>query len=128
MPNFELYERMHSRAGGSHAATVTIQRRGLISFSPLAIRELGSPEAFVLLFDEAESLIGFRAARQGEPMAYPVRGPKGSHIISATSFCRHLGLSLSESRRYPLAEVDGTHCIDVKQPGTVVTSNRRRQP
>jgi hypothetical protein len=127
MPNFEVYKRTHFGKRTSQAATVTIQMRGRISFSPPAIAALGSPEAVTFLYDQEAQLIGFRKARRSEPSAYPVRAPRsGVHIVSGRGFCEFIGLDLSESRRYPLVLMDGTHCIDLREAGVPVTSNRRK--
>src|ERR1039457_3305899 len=127
MPNFKVYKRAHSRNHTSRAATVTIQMRGRISFSPAAIAALGSPEAVAFLYDQADQLISFRKALRSEPNTYPVRAPRsGVHIVSGRGFCKFIGLDLSESRRYPLVPMDGTHCIDLREAGVPVTSNRRK--
>lgn len=125
MPNFQEYDRIRSREFRAEAA-VTIQRRGLISFNPAAMQVLGQPEAVVFLVDEGERLLGFRRAdpRRAGRKASAVRAP--GHLVSATLVLGHLEVDLSESRRYPLVVVDGTPCVDLKQPGTVVTSNRRK--
>ncbi len=121
MPNFEIYDRVNARE--SRGATVTIQRRGIISFSPDAYAMLGSPEAVVFLYDREERLIGFRPAARGDQDAYAIRSPL---TVSAMALCKRLGIDTSESRRYPLG-MDNPPFIDLKQPGAVVTSNRRKR-
>jgi hypothetical protein len=126
MPNFQEYYRAQSRRSRKDAA-VTVQRRGLISFNPAAMAALGSPEGVVFLVDMDERMLGFRSAhtlRRAGRKAAPIRRP--GNLVSATHVLRHLGADLSESRRFPLAVLDGTLCIDLKQPGEVVTSNRRK--
>jgi hypothetical protein len=125
MPQFELYERRHSGSRRSDKATVTIQRRGVISFSEPAFEALGSPQAVAFLYAKPENLIAFRASRKSEQNSHTIRSASdGSHVAAAHAFVRFLGLDLSESRRYPLVSQDGTHYVDLNEPGTVVTSNR----
>jgi hypothetical protein len=131
MHNWELYERGNSRRR-SDEPLVTIQRRGQISFNPAAMRALGEPEAVIFLIDKNERLLGFRASgitkktgrrKAVEPGAL-VRPPGAT--VAAIPVLKHMEVDLGVSRRYRLVELDGTHCIDLKQPGEAVTSNRRK--
>lgn len=131
MPNFQEFDRARKSRAPSDVATVTVQRTGLLSFNVAAIIEIGQPEAVVFLVDAGERLLGFRPAtlRRGGRKAFAVRRQGGGNkacVVSAMSVLRHLDVDLSESRRYPLVAIDGTPCIDLKQPGTIVTSNRRK--
>ncbi len=129
MPNFKVYKRQNSPRRLSGKPTVTIQSRGLISFSPSAIAVLGYPKAIAFLYDKDEKLIGFRSAKPDEENAHITRSPTKratGRIVSALAFCRFAELDLSVSRRYPLIDDGGIPCIDLKQPGTPVTSNRRK--
>ncbi len=123
MPNFELYERANSRVSRRVGKSVTVQRRGQIAFSADALAELGHPKAVAFLVDRDERLLGFRPASPRTAGASVIRAT--GHIASAVRVLRYLNVDLSESRRYPLACEDGVHYIDLKQPGVVVTSNRR---
>ncbi len=125
MPNFEVYKRTSMGARKRHGETVTIQRRGLISFSDDAYARLGSPDAVVFLVDAKERLIGFRAARRSENRAYSVRSAQ--HLVSGTAVCKFMGADAEQARRYPLIyDGDVPPYIDLKQPGLIVTSNRRK--
>ena len=123
MPDFEIYKRTNSHRRSTHA-TVTVTSRGLITFSGAAWEALGSPEAITFLCDRGESLIGFRGAPPGSANAHSVRGKQ--HIVSAVAFLRFIKMDTGQSRRWPLIQADGTYCIDLNQPGTPVTSNRRK--
>ena len=128
MPNLKEYERRRSYENREATPAVTIQRRGLITFNSQAARTLGNPTAVTFLIDEEERLLGFRKVSRGgpgRPAPAVVRGPGAK--ISAVTVLRHLNVDLSAPRRYPLIMMDGTHCIDLKQPGTIVTNNRRRK-
>lgn len=121
MPDFEIYRR-GSRPDGPPMVTITAA--GAISFSVAAFEALGSPAAIVYLIDRDERLIGFRAAAVGETSAYHVNAGRG---VSARSILNAMGISYGTGRRYPLLTGDGTPHIDLKQPGTPVTSNRRKK-
>ncbi len=127
MPKFEEYERtVGSGWRKRQGPSVTVQRRGSLSFSQAAMEMLGNPGALVFLVDQDERLVGFRKAPRSARNARVVTSPfAGTYTVSARALCTFLGLDLSEARRYPLAEIDGTPCIDLKQPGAIVTSNRR---
>lgn len=107
---------------------VTIQRRGVISLNAAAHAAIGSPEAIELLYDRDERLVGLRAVDATAEHAYPIRGqagkPSGPFMVSGTAFVRHYGIDTSASRRWLGSAEDGLLVIDLKQPGTVVTSNR----
>jgi hypothetical protein len=124
MPNFEEFDRMNARVSRRVGESVTVQRRGNVGFSVEAMAALGNPRAVVYLVDRDERLLGFRPATPGTANASAVRG--SGRIASAVAVLKDLGADLSQSRRYPLAESDGIRCIDLKQPGTIVTSNRRK--
>lgn len=126
MPNFEEFERTDARWHGRRVPTATIQRRGLISFSPAGYELLGSPDAVTFLYDQGEQLIGFRKAARRESNAHALRSiGNGQHVVSAGTFCRFIGIDMTVSRRYPLAVVDGVPCVDLGEPGAPVTSNRK---
>jgi len=123
MPDFEIYERTGSRRRSTHA-TVTITRRGVITFSGAAWEALGSPAAVTFLYYREERLAGFRSTAAAHQNAHRVRGKQ--HVASAVAFLRFIKLDASQTRRWPLIQVDGTYCIDLKEAGTPVTSNRRK--
>lgn len=126
MPHFEEYQRGDSYAGRKRRGeTVTVQRRGLISFSEGARALLGSPAAVKFLVDRDARAIGFKACKARDKNAHAVRGKQ--HIVSAVTVLRHMGADLSESRRYTLKVVDGLPpYIDLDEDAPVVTSNRRK--
>jgi hypothetical protein len=98
--------------------------RGALGFSPAAYEALGSPAAVVYLTDRDERLIGFRPASPEEPNAHKVS--RAARTTSARALLRFMGAEYAQSRRYPLLTDDGTPHIDLKQPGTPVTSNRAK--
>lgn len=124
MPNFEVYTRGGGRKWGQPTVTL-ISGVGRLTFSPAAFDALGSPEAVAFLVDREEQLIGFRAASAEEPNAYRLN--PASRTMSAVSVLRYMGIDRSESRRWPLLCDSSIPHIDLKQPGTPVTSNRRKK-
>jgi hypothetical protein len=125
MPEFEMYKRTFMGARKRHGELVTIQRRGLISFSDDAYARLGSPEAVVFLVDTKERLIGFRAAKRSEHRSYSVRSAQ--HLVSAAAVCTFMGADMEQARRYALHVADGLPpYIDLNEDAPVVTSNRRK--
>lgn len=87
MGKFELFtERSLKRIAGPAA---TVQARGAFSLNPAAWERLGKPESVLLYFDAEDKRVGIRAASEGEPYAYPVRGNGRlgiSRLISAKTF------------------------------------------
>ena len=126
MPHFEEYQRKDSRVSRKlPGETVTVQRRGLLSFSAGALTALGSPAAVKFLIDREARMIGFRPCSLRDKNARPVRGRQ--HLVSAVTVLKHLGADLSVSRRYTLKVEDGLPAyIDLNEDAPVVTSNRRK--
>jgi hypothetical protein len=126
VPNFETFTRRMVPL--AKAPYVTIQKRGTMSFNAAAHAALNSPEAIELLYDPEERIIGVRGVDSSAEHAYPLRIMPGKHqsgfIVSGTAFTKYYGIPTDVSKRYP-AKMDGdVLCIDLKQPGTEVTSNR----
>jgi hypothetical protein len=127
--DFEIFRRQRTRQRNDEA-TVTVSRFGLIYFSGPAYCLLGEPEAVVLLHNRKERVIAFRPAAEGDDSAYLCRGEsqrsrtgRVTRTVSATAFCKHIGLALSESRRWPLVMRDGLGTVDLNQPGATVSRN-----
>jgi len=95
--------------------------RGLLVLSVDTMEALGHPAAIRFLTDRDEKLLGFRPAEHG-PKTNAVNSR--SRNVSAAQVLKFLGADLTASRRYPLIEIDGTWCIDLKSPGTEVGRGR----
>lgn len=127
MPNFETFTKRLVPL--NNRPYVTIQKRGTISINQAAYDALGGPAAVELLYDPEEKVVGLRAVDSSAEHAYPVRtaGPGGhSYLIAGTAFTKHYGISTALSRRWPGDVRDGVLAVDLSQPGTEVTGNRRR--
>jgi hypothetical protein len=129
VPNFEVYNRQDARQWRLlRDPVVTVTTRGLLALSPAAMSELGEPPAIRFLVDREERLLGLDAAVPGHANAVRVRvNGSGQHFVSAVPVLRYLEADLSESRRYPLVTIGGVACVDLKQEGVPVTSNRRKK-
>ncbi|NJC15644.1 hypothetical protein F4558_005470 [Micromonospora profundi] len=128
MANFQVFTRRMVPLVKQPA--VTIQKRGNMSVNRAAFVALGEPQAVELLYDPAENIVGFRAVPTDTEHAYPMRpqGQKedGPYIVAGMAFTKYYGIDTTISRRWPATMQDDVLCIDLKQEGTVVTSNRGR--
>jgi len=54
-----------------------------------------------------------------------VRGKEAStYMVSGTAFFKYYDIDTSVARRYLATLNEGVMCLDLSQPGTIVTSNR----
>jgi hypothetical protein len=125
MPNFQTFKkRMVPLAKQPY---MTLQRRGTMSFNAAAHAALGMPQAVELLYDPDERIIGVRAVEPTVEHAYPLRSPgntERSFILSGTAFTKYYGIDTTRSVRRPAYLEGDVLCVDLKDPGTEVTSNR----
>jgi hypothetical protein len=124
---FETFKRQRTKPGEPF---LTIQRKGVFSLNRAAFELMGEPEAVELLYDPDSKLIGLRKSDPEVHHAYVVRslggrGGDSTFLISGMAFTNYYGIDTSTTtRRTP--SVDGDILIvDLKDPGTPVTSNRR---
>ncbi|MCT2586047.1 hypothetical protein [Actinophytocola gossypii] len=127
MPKFEVFtKRMVPLAEKPY---VTIQKRGNLALNKSAHAALGEPKAVELLFDPEAKVIGFRAIETDVEHAYPIRSQGGKdigpYLVAGTAFTKYYGIDTTMARRFPATMDDGVLCIDLSQPGTVVSSNRK---
>ncbi len=129
MPQFEVFKKRMVPL--TKVPYVTLQKRGTISFNQAAHAALGSPDAIELLYDPEERVIGVRAVDPSVEHAYPTRGVGGDQgkatrtfLVSGAAFVKFYGIPNDISTRYPAHMEDDILFIDLKQEGTVVTSNR----
>jgi len=110
------------------APYVTIQRRGTFSFNKSAWVAMGEPEAIEFMYDHVEKVIGLHKVEPTTEHAYPLRGVKsdGPWIASGTAFTKYFGIDTEISLRFPARFEGDLLCIDLKDGGTEVTSNRSR--
>mgnify|MGYP000880790191 FL=1 len=116
----------------SRKPTVTLQRRGVMSFNPAAYEALGSPEGVELLFNAARKMIAVRPVKPEEVShAVLFRGvggksasKNGAMLLAAISFCQTFEIDTSESVRRDVEVTDGVLFVDLNDPGVVIRGNR----
>ena len=128
LPGFETFtKRMVPLAKNPY---VTVQKRGLLSFNKAAHAALGAPEAVELLYSAKDRIIAVRPVDVNVPHAYKFRSVGGQRndgatlLVAATAFTNYYGIPTDVSVRRPVRIEDGVLFIDLKDEGTVVTSNR----
>lgn len=126
MPDFETFTRRMIPL--VKKPSVTIQKRGTLSFNKAAHVALGSPKAVELLYDKTRKIIGIRPVDPTIEHAYPMRPQAnkddGPYIVAGGAFTKYYGIPTDESRRWFVDVEDGILLIDLRRPGQVVTSNR----
>lgn len=130
MPQFEVFTKRMTRPGGQ--PTVTIQKRGVMSFNKAAHEAMGSPDYIELLYDATEKIIGFRPCDGGTKHAYQLRNANAERtstfMISGTAFVNYYEIDTSVSRRWDAQVIDGLLCVDLKDEFTEIHGNRAPRP
>jgi hypothetical protein len=127
---FETFKRQRVRPG--REPFLTIQRKGVFSLNRPAFEALEQPESVELLYDPEARLIGLRKVDSGLEHAYMVRslggrGADSTFLISGTAFTNYYGIDTSTSTRRTGRMEGDMLVIDLNDPGTEVSSNRRRK-
>ncbi len=104
---------------------VTIQKSGSLGLNRAAYEALGQPSYVVLMFNQAEQLIGIRVADQDTPHAYPLRKQQQSesYLIAGRAFVGHYEIEHDSARRYRAEIQDGILTVNLKQDGLEVGRN-----
>lgn len=124
---FEVFQK--TSAPLAKVPNVTLQKTGILSINRAAMALIGTPPQVELLWDSARQVIGLRPTDPENPNAYPARPQnakegKGPILVAAATFAQYYKIETGVSRRWvPFVEGD-VLCIDLNQPGQVVTSNR----
>jgi len=87
---------------------VTMNAKGSIVMNRAAHERMGSPQAYLLLFDPANQTIGLRPTYPNIKNAYPTlkSGPHGGRRVSAYRLLTERGLHIKETLEFPDAEID----------------------
>lgn len=87
---------------------VTLNRAGSIVMSRVTHERLGSPEAFVLMFDQFNRRLGLKPAELGAPNAYPARkyGRRGAKIVRAYRLVTEFALRPPDTLEFVSPEID----------------------
>ncbi|MCA1670963.1 MAG: hypothetical protein LC799_01725 [Actinobacteria bacterium] len=126
MPKFEVFTRRMVPL--AEKPYVTIQKRGNLALNRSAHAALGEPAAVELLYDPENKIIGLRAVEVGVEHAYPLRSQGGKdvgpYLVAGMAFTKYYGIDTTTARRFPATMDEDVLCVDLNQPGTVVSSNR----
>lgn len=87
---------------------VTLNSKGTIVMNRAAHERIGSPVAFLLLYDAGNNAIGLKPTRGGMRNAYLVTksGRHGGRKIAAYRLLIECGLHIKETLEFPDAEID----------------------
>ena len=87
---------------------VTMNRMGTIVLNRTAHERLGAPEAFHLLFDAANNVIGLKPTVAAMKNAYPtmISGKHGGRKIAAYRLMAECALHIDETLEFADAEID----------------------
>ena len=87
---------------------VTMNAKGSIVMNRAAHQRMGSPQAYLLLFDPANQTIGLRPTYPNIKNAYPVlkSGRHGGRRVGAYRLLTERGLHIKETLEFPDAEID----------------------
>lgn len=87
---------------------VTLGRKGELMIGAVATRQLGEPDAVVLLFDPETRVMGVRPAHVRAENAYPMKEKKkGEHrLVRAIRFCKHYGIGVDRTARFRIASIE----------------------
>ena len=107
-----------SRTGQWSAPYITLNSKGWFSIGRITWERTGSPEAYILLFDSANSRIGLKPALKSSKNAYPARrfGPHGGRYIRAYRLLQEFGIQLAETIRFvnPEQDEEGILMLDLR--------------
>jgi hypothetical protein len=110
---------------------VTIQKRGTISLNRAAYLLLGSPKAVDLLYSSEHQIVGLRPGDPRDRDAVAVRSPTGKDggpfVVSGLAYIRFYEVLVDTSRRWPAYLENGVLCVDLREPGVPVSSNRAKR-
>lgn len=101
MPKFEEFSREDARSRREDPQ-FTLQARGLLSLNQAAFRALGDPEAVVLLYDDAEGIVGLQKVDKDHANAYMVRKQhkSQSYVVGTQGFAAYHGIQTLRARRF----------------------------
>ncbi|MFW6087156.1 MAG: hypothetical protein ACODAG_08130 [Myxococcota bacterium] len=125
--NFETFDKRAGRL--VKAPEMTIQGSGAVSLNAAAAHLLGEPKAVELLFDRQEQVIGIRGVPTEAPHAYPLRPvgkERGTYVIACRAFFLYYDIPIGVPTRRDVRLHDDILIVDLKDPGRVAISNRKR--
>jgi len=114
--SFEVFTKQTAALSGQ--PYISVQRKGILSLNQAAYVALGEPVAVELLYDRKRSLLGLRAADPDVEHSQAVRPTSNdsAHVVTATRFTKHYGISTDVGRRWPAEMEGGVLFIDISRP------------
>jgi len=111
---FELFKPdFHSGHRGGHPGLwlplVRLDKSAAWHISRPALQLLGHPKYVTLWYDAQKGQVGFKAAKEGDYAAYPVRsaGKKANQgVVTGRQFCKRYNIPHKQSKTYP-ARIEG---------------------
>ena len=99
----------------------TLSQQGSIVISRSTHEKLGSPGAYVVMFDPLRHRLGLHPESSDNPNAYPARkqGRSGAKIIRAHRMIREFGIQPPDTLEFPEAKiVDGVLILELQTART----------
>ena len=87
---------------------VTMNRKGEIVLNGTAYRRMGEPAAFLLMYNQPNSLIALKPTAESMKNAYPARkyGRRGGRVVRALRLLIEFGIKLPDTVEFKDAEID----------------------
>ena len=111
-----------------HRMRVTLRgKTGVLSFNKRTYKELGRPAAVYLHFSRVRDLIVIEPVQSiNMPAAFPVLEKNISgYRINAAPFCRHFGIRIDTTVRFPHAEIRNGR-LELKLAETICVAQAKR--
>jgi hypothetical protein len=108
---------------------VTLTQRGWIWLARVAHESMGSPDSYVIFYDEDANTLGLQAARLNVTKNAHVACPRGRHggvRIHAHRLVREFNLYLSETVMFPRCFIDHTGTL-ILELNDVKPATRKRK-
>jgi hypothetical protein len=97
----------------------TLNRAGSLVITRVTHERLGSPEAFLIMFDPVYTRLALRPAKLKDPDAYPARkyGKRGSRIIRAYRLITEFAIRPSDTVEFisPVIDDEGRLVLNLKK-------------
>ena len=96
----------------------TMNKIGSIVISGVTHERLGSPAAYIIMFDRFNRRLGLKPAKPGERFAYPARryGKRGAKIIRAYRLVAEFTIRPPDTIEFlrPKIDLDGVLLLDLR--------------
>lgn len=97
---------------------VTLNRFGALALSGVTHKRLGSPAAYIIMFDRFNQRLGLKPVKADTPNAYPARNyaRRGARIIRAFRLLTEFGIRPPDTIEFqlPKIDLDGVLILDLR--------------